>query len=115
MSLVNSNKAVGDALFVSVNTVMLPICYPRIQHLPYLNVSDWDFFHGVDLQGRCMKHLLYCARCTFEYTKRYHLIKTEISFVVVKQLPLFVFIATLFTLKVLLHPHVIFELMTVII
>lgn len=73
MGLVNSYETIRYSLFISMKAVMLPVCDPIVQHLPYLNICNWNFFYCVDFERWSMEHLLYCARGAFEYSKRYHL------------------------------------------
>ena len=73
--LVISRSRVDHSLTVA--KVMLPICNPVNEHLPNLNVCDWNFFNGIDFQRWAMKHLLDCTRGWFEDPKSYHLIQSK--------------------------------------
>ena len=62
---------------LTVAKVMLPISNPVNEHLPDLNICDWNFFNGVDFQRWAMKHLLDRTWGWFEDSKGYHLIKSK--------------------------------------
>lgn len=66
--------------------VMLPVGYPVNQHLPYLDVGNWNLFHRIHFKSRRVQHFLNRAWCWFENAQSNHRIETKILLLVARVL-----------------------------